>query len=53
MELNLDSFVTPKGVLSVLTALAVVCSFILSAPVIGQQFAAAPSGGMAGGIGQV
>jgi hypothetical protein len=43
MELKLDSLVTPKGVLSVLTALAVVCSLILSAPVLGQQFAAAPS----------
>ena len=54
MELNIDSFMTPKGVLSILASLMVVCSFILSAPVIAQQFSTTPYGGVnAGGLQQV
>lgn len=44
-----DSFITPEGMFGILMALAVVCSFILSAPVIGQRPAIILSGGTAGG----
>ena len=51
MELNIDSFMTPKGVLSILAALSVVCSFMLTAPVIviAQQYSGAPYGGYTAG----
>jgi hypothetical protein len=44
MELNLDSFITPKGVAGILLALAIVCSFTLTAAAIGQQLAAPYAG---------